>query len=248
MTKNFLTFILTLSVFSSLAQELTNEDWKYEPVNLEDAVRHMNKLTDDSTKIWIKSLEEDEYVGQVHFSQGMWIRNNWNLWKGGDLAKYFNSIGIVHPDDMSGIIFSCFYRDLNGLPWNVDEQVAYYQNYWKEAEEHQRRMETDTAYVRQQNEEAQRRKQEFYEQRKTELPTGTEVRFLVKNKCGKFSGGYTVLFGRILEHRESESLIEITEYREPKKSKGVARCNDINENRILVDIQDLRQMLTNADE
>jgi len=241
MTKNLLTFILILSVLSSLAQELTKEDWKYKPVDLEDAVRHMDKLTDDSTKIWIRSLEEDEYVGQVHFSQGMWIRNNWHLWKGGELAKYFNSIGIVHPDDMSGIIFSCFYRELNGLPWNVDEQVTYYQNYWKEAEEHQRRMETDTAYVRQQNEEAQQRRQKFYEQRKNKLPVGTEVRFLVKNKCGMFNGGYTVLFGRIIEHLESEALVEITEYREPKKEKGVSRCNEINDNRILVNIQDLRE-------
>ena len=236
---------LTLSFFNicigAYGQNPTKEDWKYSPVDLEDAVRHMSKLTDDSTKQWIKSLDETEYIGQVHFSQGMWIRNTWHLWKGGELASYFNSIGIQHPDDMSGIIFRCFYRELTGNPWDVEEQIEYYQTYWKNAEEHQRRMETDTAYVRQQQEAGEKRVHEFYEKRKLELPIGAKVRFVVKNKCGAFSGGYTVLFGRILEYKDSESLVEITGYREPKKANGVERCNDISGNKILVDIQDLQE-------
>lgn len=59
----------------------------------------------DSIKIKIRALTEDEFSGKFHFGFGMWLRNNWDLWKGSRLSKYFNSIGVYHPDDMTGIIF-----------------------------------------------------------------------------------------------------------------------------------------------
>jgi hypothetical protein len=67
----------------------------------------------------------------------MWLRNNWGLWKGSRLSKWFNEKGIQAPDDMSGIILDSFWRHLNGKPLKLDEQIKYYQDYWKmiEAEE-----------------------------------------------------------------------------------------------------------------
>jgi hypothetical protein len=49
------------------------------------------------------------------------------------LAKWFNRHGIVHPDDMSGIILTSYWRRLNGKPIALASQVKYFQDYWKES-------------------------------------------------------------------------------------------------------------------
>ena len=69
---------------------------------------------------------------------GMWIRNNWGLWKRKKLADYFNTIGVYHPDDMSGIILTSYYRELNGENWKVDNQVENYKLFWKEKNNEQK--------------------------------------------------------------------------------------------------------------
>ena len=63
------------------------------------------------------------------------MRNDWGLWGGSPLARYFNRLGVFHPDDISGIILTSFWRHLNGRPIKLDEQVKHYQDYWKKIEE-----------------------------------------------------------------------------------------------------------------
>ena len=58
------------------------------------------------------------------------MRNNWGLWKGSRLSKWFNSQGIKHTDDMSGVILVSYYRHLNGKPIELEKQIQYYKNYW----------------------------------------------------------------------------------------------------------------------
>jgi hypothetical protein len=47
------------------------------------------------------------------------------------LNQWFNLIGISHADDMSSIISASFHRKLNGKPILLEQQVKFYQNYWK---------------------------------------------------------------------------------------------------------------------
>jgi hypothetical protein len=71
----------------------------------------------------------------AHFGFGMWVRNNWGLWGGGPLAEYFNSLGINHPDNMSGIILTSYWLRSNGCPVRLDDQLGYYRAYWDNEEE-----------------------------------------------------------------------------------------------------------------
>tara|TARA_B100000780_G_C21048047_1_gene420776 strand:+ start:692 stop:1111 length:420 start_codon:yes stop_codon:yes gene_type:complete len=50
------------------------------------------------------------------------------------LSQFFNDKGINHPDDMSGIILTSFYRNLRGLPIGFDKQIELYKNYWQKHE------------------------------------------------------------------------------------------------------------------
>ena len=106
----------------------------YVPKNLEEALTQIDLNLSDSLKLEIKKKSENDFTSESHFGLGIGMRNNWRLWKGSDLSKYFNSIGIFHPDDMSGIILTSYYRKLTGLEIKLDEQIAYYKEYWDEVE------------------------------------------------------------------------------------------------------------------
>jgi hypothetical protein len=113
-------FILPLFCF---AQEV------YIPKNLEECFSELKKVM---TK---KQLEEFKNKGEsaiveYHHGLGMWLRNNWGLWSGSRLKKYFNNLGIFHPDDMSSIILTSFHRYLNNKDIKLGEQIKYYKDYW----------------------------------------------------------------------------------------------------------------------
>jgi hypothetical protein len=61
---------------------------------------------------------------------GQTLRNEWKLWDNGPLKDYFNKLGIHHPDDMSGIVLTSFYRKLVGKGIDFDTQIEHYKKYW----------------------------------------------------------------------------------------------------------------------
>jgi len=102
----------------------------YVPRDLDDCIVQLNKYLDPTDIEKMKSGSEDD-MGQYHFSLGMGLREAWGLWRGSRLGQWFNTQGIFHPDDMSGIILDSFWRQLNGKPIRLEEQVKHYQDYWK---------------------------------------------------------------------------------------------------------------------
>lgn len=107
------------------------DDMNSLPNNLEEAIIQLDKEFDDSTKLSIIEMEEMDFVCDLHFSTGTWIRNNWGLWSGSALSQYFYDLGLNHPDDMSTVILTCYYRHLKQQDFELDKQLKYYQDYWK---------------------------------------------------------------------------------------------------------------------
>jgi hypothetical protein len=131
-------FFFCLSVygqklFEKSEKSKTSAETIYIPIDLNDCLKQLDSMFADSIKTKIKTLTEDEFSGRYHLGFGMWMRNNWGLWKGSRLSKYFNSIGVYHPDDMTGIIFDSYHRQLTGHEIKLNEQVKYYQDYWEKA-------------------------------------------------------------------------------------------------------------------
>lgn len=104
------------------------------PKNLEECFVELDTMLPDSIKESMKSLTEDEFTAKMHKNQGLWIRNNWGLRKGSRLSAYFYDLGIYNADDMTGIIFTSYYRNSTGQEINLEKQVDHYQNYWKVVE------------------------------------------------------------------------------------------------------------------
>lgn len=142
----FLTIALYLVSFGVFGQAFSKSELRYKPQNLNEAVLQLNKVHHDITKMQIIKMTEEQFSLSSHFGLGTWIRNKWRLWGNGKLSKYFKSIGVFHPDDMSGIILTSYYRYLKGQDRALDSQVKYYQNYWNESKKHFDRLDIDSAY------------------------------------------------------------------------------------------------------
>ncbi len=103
----------------------------YIPVNLEDALKELDDMLPDEAEKDIKAMDKSSMVG-YHHGFGTWLRNNWGLWQGSRLAKFFNNVGINHPDDMSSIILESYWQKLHGEKIDLDSQVGKYKEYWEQ--------------------------------------------------------------------------------------------------------------------
>lgn len=111
----------------------------YIPSNLDEALTYLNSVWPEKDKEEYKNQPEDEAVTELHFSTGLAIRNNWGFWtdKGNSLTRYFNSLGIFHPDDMSSIILTSFHRQLNGKDIDLEGQIEKYIRFWNHTQENE---------------------------------------------------------------------------------------------------------------
>lgn len=79
-----------------------------------------------------EELKQNESVLYGDPSFGRQVRNNFGLWDNeNELTKYFNSIGIFHADDMYKIIMDSYICELNNKPYDLDENVKFFQEYWE---------------------------------------------------------------------------------------------------------------------
>ena len=95
----------------------------YIPADVEDAVRELERAAPPALLAQLRATPEGELVGKYHMSLGRWIRDEWGLWSGSRLQTHMLRIGARHPDAMSSIILTSFWRHLHGQPLRVDEQV-----------------------------------------------------------------------------------------------------------------------------
>ncbi|MBI5819971.1 MAG: hypothetical protein HZA88_13385 [Verrucomicrobia bacterium] len=121
----------TLAAFMWCSSYSPYQYGNYIPANLEDAHAWLQKHLPAEELQRIRNMESEGEMNIYHFGLGMGMRNEWALWAGSRLSRYFNELGIHHPDDMSGIILTTFWRRLHNQPLRLDEQVAYYKAYWE---------------------------------------------------------------------------------------------------------------------
>ena len=89
-------------------------DGVYIPKDPGDCFLELDKILSPIDKKEILALAGRTEMVQYHMGLGMWMRNNWRLWAGSRLQKYFLDRGIRHPDDMSGVILEYYYDWLKG--------------------------------------------------------------------------------------------------------------------------------------
>jgi len=93
----------------------------YIPRNLRESFAQLDRLLPDTIKQRLRHPNPSYGLGDFHMGLGLWMRNNWQLWGGSRLQQYLKSLGVEHPDNMSGVILATYSDYLNGQP--LDEQA-----------------------------------------------------------------------------------------------------------------------------
>ena len=105
------------------------------PKNLDEVITHFKKAWTKEELTKFKKLSEQDALASTHFTTGLWIRNNWIRGdRNPSLIKYFDSIGLRHPDDISAVIIRSLHRTLNNRSLEIEKQVAGYKAYWDKIE------------------------------------------------------------------------------------------------------------------
>jgi len=83
------------------------------------------RLDQESDKAETEELKNNE-LAPYHFGLGLYIRNNWirRNGLGFNLSDFFVKQGIKHPDNMSGIIISCYRKYLNNETIDFEEIIS----------------------------------------------------------------------------------------------------------------------------
>ncbi|NLO70596.1 MAG: hypothetical protein GX102_06590 [Porphyromonadaceae bacterium] len=138
----FLIFI-SCSTTSKALYETDDKSWLsadtingvYIPKDLSDCIEQIDIILPDTIKEMAIFWSESTFSANTHAGLGMWIRNNWGLWRESRLSHYFNNLGVFHPDDMSDIILTSYHRSLTLNDIKLDEQLSAKKAYWKQAAE-----------------------------------------------------------------------------------------------------------------
>jgi len=97
-------------------KRLTSESIKgvYIPKDLGECFIELDKVLKEVDKKELQSLPDRGEMMRYHIGLGTWMRNNWGLWGGSRLQKYFTDKGITHPEEMSSVVLYHYHDWLNG--------------------------------------------------------------------------------------------------------------------------------------
>lgn len=92
----------------------------YIPVDLDDAINELNRLSSPDGRTKMASGTEDVVKERLIHGLGKWMLVNWNLFEGSRISHYLKGMGISHPDDMVEFLIVTYYRHLNSLPLELE--------------------------------------------------------------------------------------------------------------------------------
>jgi hypothetical protein len=103
----------------------------YIPKDFEESLFQLDSMTTPEMKAVIKCLPDGDFSRLLHDNFGMYLRTNWGLWGDSKLAKNLYHMGVLHPDDMIGIILDSYQRKLKGEELDLKHQINHYHDHWK---------------------------------------------------------------------------------------------------------------------
>ena len=91
----------------------------YIPRDLGECFIELDRLLSEIDKNEMRALPKRENMIQYHLGLGMWMRNNWGLWGGSRLYKYFHDKAVTDTEDMSSIVLFYYYD------WLTDKKGSW---------------------------------------------------------------------------------------------------------------------------
>ena len=98
----------------------------YIPKDIAEAYDEFIHLSPDESIAQFKLMDEVIAAKKLHFGIGRWMIVNWSFYEGSRLSHVLREAGLLHPDDMAGVLIRVFHRKLNGNPENLENLVSEY--------------------------------------------------------------------------------------------------------------------------
>lgn len=101
-------------------------------INLDWVVEELYGKLDEASIKAIKASNDQDEMYNLHFGLGMGVRNYYGLWDPeSPLHKWFHKeLGVVHADDMSGIIMEALWHKVKDLPYDPSKTIKEYTEHW----------------------------------------------------------------------------------------------------------------------
>ena len=124
--KHLVTFCMCIISFIAFGQIKNTDMKKQKPKNLTECIQMLDHILKKEDKEKAKTLTESEFLIETYFGTGMGIRNEWIRSGNPELVKFFLDQGVEHPDDMSAMILTSYYRHLLGKEIDFEGQISAY--------------------------------------------------------------------------------------------------------------------------
>ena len=92
------------------------------PPELRPVFRALDTLLTAGARDTLRRISSDS-LWLYHMSLGMYVRNEFGLWRGGPLADALRARGLRHPDDMSGVVVDAYRQFLRRERVDVDAAI-----------------------------------------------------------------------------------------------------------------------------
>lgn len=93
------------------------------PAPLAEAFLHLDRQVPAEDRDVLRITPPGEML-RYHLGLGMYVRNEYGLWRGGPLQDLFREKGVRHPDDMSHVVLEAYGLYLRGATVNLDSIIA----------------------------------------------------------------------------------------------------------------------------
>ena len=130
--KHLITFCMCIISFIAFGQIKNTDMKKQKPKNLTECIQMLDHILKKEDKEKAKTLTESEFLIETYFGTGMDIRNELIRSGNSELVTFFLDQGVKHPDDMSAMILTSYYRHLLGKEIDFEGQISAYK---KQAEQ-----------------------------------------------------------------------------------------------------------------
>ena len=124
--KQLITFCMCAISFAAFGQIKNTDMKKQKPKNLTECIQMLDHILKKEDKEKAKTLTESEFLIETYFGTGIGIRNEWIRSGSPELVKFFLDEGVKHPDDMSAMILTSYYRHLLGKEIDLEGQISAY--------------------------------------------------------------------------------------------------------------------------
>jgi len=121
--KYLVTFCMFVISFVAFGQIKNIHMKKEKPKNLTECIQMLDNILKKEDKEKAKTLTEEKFFMESHFTLGMGIRNEWIRSGNPELVKFFLDQGVKHPDDMSAMILTSYHRHLLGKEIDFEGQI-----------------------------------------------------------------------------------------------------------------------------